>query len=323
MKHLFSIFFLTLVLIINSCTVKYLDPKEADRSMKILNGNIMNILSSGSEKPEYKAISFLLSQTSSPLPIVKKTNSTLPDTAVYNFPEKKGVYYWNKDSKSFMKQVKSDIVSLRFPIDNSEKNEVCFDLRKFKSQSYSSRPDFPTQIDAVIKIYENEIASIQHNANITNNLPENITTKIIGTDYKAELKLKRTQIEKDGKLFIDIYLKSRGAEVIAGNMEAQIEYNRRSYFFKIIEFNLKLMDHHVQGKINYSAIDPTSADYIGSFNSNSSIQLYEGKNEVGQIILSKTENGDLLDYFIRFSNGEEILLSNYIPILNKLLNLKY
>lgn len=106
-------------------------------------------------------------------------------------------------------------------------------------------------------------------------------------------------------------------------MDSQIEYGKRSYFFKTIRFNLKLIDHTISGKINYSAIDPMASDYVGSFNSNSDILIKEGQKVVGKIILNKTNNSELLDYFVRFSNGREIALCEYIPALKNLLNLKY
>lgn len=106
-------------------------------------------------------------------------------------------------------------------------------------------------------------------------------------------------------------------------MNADIEYSRRSYFFKYITFKIKLIDHTVDGTINYSAIDPTSADYINSFNSNSKITIREGQKEVGKVILNKVNNSELLDYFVQFSNKQETLLSEYIPVLKKVLNLKY
>ena len=122
---------------------------------------------------------------------------------------------------------------------------------------------------------------------------------------------------------IDLFLKTKGFEVISGHVDAEIEYSRQGYFFKTIDFYLKLQDHHVTGKIKYSEINPTAADYIDSFNSNSSIILSEGKNQVGKIVLNKTDNKELLDYYIRFSDGSKTLLSTYIPVLKKLLNLKY
>ncbi|MDP3916052.1 MAG: hypothetical protein Q8R96_20170 [Bacteroidota bacterium] len=316
-------FFFVIVLLLNACSGKQLAPDEADRSMKILNGNIVNLLTVGSEKPEYKILSFLMNQPGAPLPFVKKKNPTQSDTTTYRFVNNCGEYHWNSSMQIFEKTKDDSIISLFLPSEKSEINNVQVDLYRFASLAYSSRPDLPTEIDAVIKIDDKKIVTIRHNAAISNNLPEKISSLIKGTDYETGMELYRTQKGKEGKLNIEIFLKTIGIEVIKIVVDSQIEYSRQGYFFKIIDFNLKLIDHHITGKINYSAVDPTSADYIDSFNSNSSIILFEGKNEVGKIVLNKTENGELLDYFIKFSNGDEILLSKYIPILNKFLNLKY
>lgn len=323
MKNLTICFSLIIFLILASCKGKILSPAEADRSMKILNSNLVNLLTTGSEKPEFKALAFLLNLENSPLPIYKKTNSTKPDTSIYKFEKMTGSYNWNANSEEFDKFGDAQMIDLHFPIDNSASNNANLILNQYESQTYSSRPKLPTLIDATIGIDGKEVATIRHNANITNNLPENIHTIITGPDYETAFKLRRTQFNKEGNLNLDFYLKTKGFEVISGKVVARIEYSRQGYFFKTISFYLKLIDHHVTGEINYSAIDPTSADYVGSFNSNSDIKLFEGRKQVGIVVLNKTNNNELLDYFIRFSNDDEILLSDYLPVLKKLLDLKY
>lgn len=319
-----NIFYLLIfTLAVSACSRKQLNPAESDRSMKILNGNLVNLLSSGAEKPEYKALSFLMEQVSTPLPFVKRDNSTDIDTVVYSLNERKGAYEWNPGIKAFEKKSDSNLVNILFPLNKSEINNTSFTLNKYKSQPYSSRPDFPVEIEAILNSGNQQVLSIEHRATIDNNLPATISSQINGTDYQLGFELNRTKESKLGKLNTNIWLKTKGIKVISGKIDADIEYGRRSYFFKYIKFKLKLVDHTVDGTINYSAIDPTSADYIHSFNSNSTIIIREGQSEVGKIILNKVNNSELLDYFVQFSDGKESLLSEYIPALKKLLNLKY
>ncbi|MFA5326634.1 MAG: hypothetical protein WC384_02460 [Prolixibacteraceae bacterium] len=323
MKNLTLSISIIILLFFASCKGKILNPTEADRSMKILNSNLVNLLSTGSEKPEFKAIAFLLNLENSPLPISKKTSTSKPDTSAYKFEKMTGIYTWNPETKEFDKSVNAETIALHFPENNSGHNNANLILKQYQSEAYSSRPDLPTLIDAAIRINDRQIATIKHEANITNNLPENIHTTIKGTDYEMAMMLKRTQMNTNGTLNINLYLKTKGYKVISGNTDAKIEYSRHGYFFKTINLNLELIDHYVTGNINYAAIDPTSADYIDSFNSNADIRLFEGRDQVGIIVLNKTNDGELLDYFIRFSNGDEKLLSEYLPVLKNLLNLKY
>lgn len=323
MRNYYLSYLLLLIFITTACSRKQFTPEEADRSMKVLNSNLINILTAGSEKPEYQALAFLLNLENSPLPFHKSTNSTSPDTSKYSFEKNKGIYLWDVETKAFKKSKDANIISLHLPTGTSGANDLWLDLNKYENQAYSSRPNLPVQIDAAIRSEKNQFATIKHTANITNNLPENISTLIKGLDYEAGFELKRTQIKNEGKLNLELFLKVKNFEVISANVDAQVEYSRNSYFFKTIDFYLKLQDHHVIGKINYGEINPTAADYIDSFNSNSSIILFEGNHQVGKIILNKTDNKELLDYFVRFSDGKETLLSTYIPALKKLLNLKY
>ena len=167
------------------------------------------------------------------------------------------------------------------------------------------------------------LASIHHRATIADQLPETVSSEIDGSDYTIRFDLNRTRSSKTGNLTIDFSFKTKGVRVVSGTMDADIEYGRKGYFFRFIQFSMKLIDHQIDGHINYSAIDPTATDYIRSFNSNSEIIIREGRNKVGKIVLNKVENNELLDYFVLFSGGKEILLSEYIPVLKKLLNLKY
>lgn len=312
-----------LLVFLFSCSSRQLSPEEADRSMKMLNGNLVSLFSAGQEKPEFKALKFLFSQTTCPLPFVVKSNPTAPDTGKFVFANKKGIYTWDSGLKIFRKTGSSEIITILFPDEKSDRNDMHLNLSDYQSQAYSSRPDFPVLTDAEILRDGELLATITHKANIKNNLPENISTLVTGKDYKVRFQLHRTRLDKVGKLFADFRLKTGPAEPISGELEAGIEYSRQGYFFKTIRFELKLIDHLLKGDINYSAIDPTSSDYAGSFNSNSKIILMEGSRKVGDVVLDKTNNGELLDYFIRFSNHEKVLLSEYMPFLNKLLNLKY
>lgn len=308
---------------LSSCSSRQLSPEEADRSMKMLNGNLVSLFSAGQEKPEFKALKFLFNQTTSPLPFVVKSNPTAPDTGKFVFAHKKGIYDWDPNLKIFQRTGSSENVAILFPDEKSDRNDMRLNLGDYQSQAYSSRPDFPVLIDAEILRGDERLVTITHKANIKNNLPENISTLVSGKDYKVRFQIHRTQLNQVGKLFADIRLKTGPAEPISGKLEAGIEYSRQGYFFKTIRFELKLIDHLLKGDINYSAIDPTSSDYVRSFNSNSRIILLEGNKKVGDVVLDKTNNGELLDYFIRFSNNEKVLLSEYMPFLNKLLNLKY
>jgi hypothetical protein len=322
MKNIYHSFLCVGFFVLYSCSSKPYNSDEADRSMKILNSNLVNLATAGSEKKEFRALEFLFQTPGVPLPFAKSSNLS-NDTSIFRMATKKGIYEWNSALQRFVKQSESEQVALIFLLDSMKNDNIRFELDGYQTQAYSSQPDLP--ISGKIKIFNNEqpIFSVQHTASITNNLPETIKTIAKGSDYSMEFILNRTQSGKSGELAIDFSLGQNGFDAISAKARATIEYSRQSYFYKIIEFKIKLIDHHVVGKINYSAIDPTSADYISSFNSNSSILLFEGTHQVGSIVLNKTQNGELLDYFIRFSDGKEILLSYYIPLLNKLLNLKY
>jgi hypothetical protein len=107
-------------------------------------------------------------------------------------------------------------------------------------------------------------------------------------------------------------------------VDALIGYSSMGYYFNDIHFTMILFNHLIKGNILYSKIDPTDRDYAESFNANTNIQIFEmpGNHLVGNLVLGKTHNGELLDYFIRFNDGSKIPVSEYLPFLDKLLNMK-
>jgi hypothetical protein len=113
-------------------------------------------------------------------------------------------------------------------------------------------------------------------------------------------------------------------KLIQLQFNSEIGYSRMGYYFEKIDFKINLFSHVVTGKIDYDKINPTSEDYASSFNSNSVIQIFElpGKRKVGDIVLHTLPDGEILDYFVKFSNGQMIMVNEHLPVLNKILNLK-
>lgn len=321
-RNLFRYLSFSVLLVFIACSKQKMSPEEADRSMKVLNSNLVNLASAGAEKPEFKALKFLYGQNGVPLPFSRKSG-VLTDTSVFRISTCKGEYEWNNHSKMFEKKRASESVVLFFQPDSLMKDSIRFELSDYQTQSYSSRPDFPVSGNIKIDHNREEVFQLNYSAAVQNNLPEKINSEAKGDGYELKFSQNRTQTGKTGELNLNFSLGNHGVKAISAEVKASIEYSRTSYFFKIIDFKLKLIDHHVLGRIDYGRINPTSNDYVDSFNSNSSIVLYEGSRIVGTVVLDRVENGEVLDYFIKFSNNEKVLLSKYIPVLNKLLNLKY
>ncbi len=316
MSFRIGVIFVILIVLVG-CNAR-MSPAEADRSMKMLNGNLSGFLTTASEKPELQAMYFLFRESSSPL-CLKQQSDTVPV-----LPEKKkGRFYWSAQRKQFEKHSPSDSIALYFPFDGENGDSVFFLMPDFDVRSCKSRPDFPVRAKASLRVGE-RVLSIDHAAAIEDNLPLTIDTEVKGNDYSAEFLLRRSKNGENGDLVTDFSIQTKGFTVASGEMNATIGYSRTGYFFRFIQFSLALMDHQIEGTIDYSKIDPTSSDYASSFNANSTIRISEsGEGEVGTIVLGRSGEGELLDFFVRYSDGQQVLLSQHVPLLKKVLDFKY
>ena len=324
-KKPFLLYIFVLIGALNACVNRTLDRAEADRSMKVLNSDIINLLSNGSEKPEIKALQFLINQVSAPLPYIKKGKLSDMDTIPYRFDNHCGIYQWNDSLSVFEKNSDTTNIVLFFPFDEESGTNGKLIISAFESEQYSSRPEFPTLIRATMFKDDQPVLTVNHSGKLSDEIPETIQSRIEGEDYLAVLSFDRSKNEQKGDLNLDLSLNVKNYPVVAMKGYATIEYGRKSYFFKFINFELNIFNHRIEGIIDYASIDPTSHDYTNSFNKHSKLEIFEMplKKKVGDIVLGKTDHGELLDYFVRFSNGDQILLSEYIPLIKKILNMKY
>ena len=161
-------------------------------------------------------------------------------------------------------------------------------------------------------------------AGIADDLPLVIDTRIETNDSKSGASLKRSRNGDSGKMDVVLFFEYEGHRFIDAETDALIGYSPMGYFFRDIHFCIRLFNHLITGTINYGKIDPTARDYADSFNSNSDIQILElpGKYLVGNLVLEKVNQGELLDYFVRFTDGTKVRVSEYLPFLDKLLNIK-
>jgi|GEM_PF-1151451 len=314
--------FLTVIL----CTgcKRVLNREEAERSLKVLNSNLVNFISLSSEKPEIQGLYFLLDEPASPLTLTQNRNFFKRGTSSDSPAKLKGIYQWYPGKKLFEKKDTSKQLVLLFPLEEKPGDSARFVLSEFESQDCKSRPEFPVTIKADMFINGLKKLTIDHQAEVQDNLPLHVSGLVAGDGYKLIYHLNRTRQEESGTIDLDLILKANGFELCSFGANAKIGYSRQGYYFRYISFQLKIFEHEITGELDYSKIDPTASDYIDLFNRYSRIGIRETAGpEVGNIILGETGNGELLDYFVKFANGDKVLLSSYIPMLKKILNYKY
>jgi hypothetical protein len=287
-----------------------------------LNSDFVNFFEKTGEMDELAALKFIWNHDNLPLPFPTEKFSADKPWKPYDYKESKGVYSWDSVQQVFVRKEKSDVVRILFS--NGKITDGEFMLTEYTDTALSSRPDFPLKLKAVLNLEGKERLNIRHSAEVTDDLPLRINTEVQNKDSKMDFTLNRTRKNNDGGLKINFSLEHKSHRFIEAGAEAWIGYSSMGYYFNDIHFTMNLFSHRVKGHILYSKIDPTAREYVESFNANTNIQIFEmpGNHLVGNLVLGKTGAGELLDYYIRFSDGSKVLVSDYLPFLDKLLNMK-
>ncbi len=315
-------FFLIVAVYALSGCGRWYDKDEAIRSLKVLNSDLANLLIKADELPEVKALKFIWDQPSAPVPFPKQKFVYDRPYESYNLSALKGKYLWDVSSESFIHTGISDSLSIFYTIPGV--GEVCLLISEFLSVPVSSRPDFPIKINSSVWVDGKLKTTILHDASVTDQLPQKINTRIIGTNYDASIYFNRTRLNDAGTIETLLSLNFENSEILNFRFNATVGYGSLGYYFEKISFDANLFRHTITGKIDYDLINPTSDDYIASFNNNTRIEIFERpmKRKVGNIVLGSANHGELLDYHIQFKNKDLTLLSEYLPVINKILNVK-
>ncbi len=309
-----------------SCSSAVMDRNEAERSLKVLNSDIINFIEKTSGSMEFQVLEFFSNQPDSPLPI-RKTNDRRVDFSAFNFTENIGEYAWDRDNNRFIRIGESEIIIIH--LDDCIAPGITFILSEYLDGYVSSRKKFPMIISSKIMADNEEIWHLNYKGNLQDSMPENITFQSGGKDYSMEGQLKRYREGNEGTLDINFNFSFNGNCLINTCFKSTVGYSLHGYYFKQTEVYQRFSGHFFKGHFDNEKINPTSNNYAASFNRHSRLGLYEqntvnGKyKKVGDLILAETEHKELLDYHIRFSDGKEVLFGNYVAVFDELMNFKY
>lgn len=316
--------YFSLLLIIFSLTGCYqsFNEQEAIRSLKVLNSDLTQFFIKSEELPEMEAFKILWSDSTAPLPFPNEKFIFNQPYRSYDFQKSKGEYRQDSIHKKFIRI--GDNESVVIDLSTSQHGECRFELVSFETKVTSSRPSFPVRAEANLFADSQRVFSFRHEAEIQDGLPLFIQSSMEGTNYHLDFTFDRTRYGNQGTINAKSSIIFEEQKIVDFEFDSEIGYSSMGYYFEKINFRIIMFHHLITAKIDYDQINPTSKDYIASFNQNSKIEIFErpyGK-KVGNIRLGTSNNGELSDYFIEFRNGDTALLSEYIPGLQKILNIK-
>jgi len=288
------------LLLFYSCTPGSMNKEDAERSLKVLNSDLVNFGNRMSESTEMKVWAFLLENREAPIPFYKNSNSFI-SVKNFHFDEMKGIYKWNSLDKKFDLTGHSEQIII-LP-DSTGKHLLQFIVSDFNSAKVSSGEAFPTSVKIQMKEDDHEIWKLDYLAELADGMPKKIELKMKGKEYTMNSNYLRTKSGENGTLSLTFSFNHLMKTLIDTRLDCTIGYSRQSYFLKTIDINQQLFDHEIKGEVDYASIDPTAEDYTASFNSHSKVFLFEKrKGRIGDVILEGTENNELNDFFVRFKD---------------------
>lgn len=309
------------LLLFYSCTSGSMNKEDAERSLKVLNSDLVNFGNSMAESTEMKVWAFLLENREAPIPFYKNSNSFI-SVKNFRFEEMNGIYKWNSLDKKFDLTGRSEQIII-LP-DSTGQPSLQFIVSDFNSEKVSSGEAFPTSVKIQMKEHDREIWKLDYRAELVDEMPKKIDLKIKGKDYSVNSNYLRTKNGETGTLSLALSFNYLMKTLIDTRLDCKIGYSRQGYFLKTIDIDQQLFDHQIKGKVDYASIDPTAEDYTASFNSHSKVFLAEKrKGRVGDVILEGTENNELNDFFVRFADNSTSRIGDFLPLFDKMMNLKY
>ena len=297
---------------------------EAENALKVLNSDMVNLMDGSKNDPGIKTAFILYKRSVLPFPFLQNFLGRKPaDQASDHKNKRKASFLDACRGDSFGKTDETSHEYL-YPKDGELEVDSRLVVTAYKEIELESRPAFPIEFGCLLYLEEQLHMAVNHNARISDSLPEHICTTIEGTNYSCHFKLDRSRKEDTGDLEISVDLAVSGASILQLRINAGLAYHDPGYSFRSVHINSELFGKTLLGKIDYYKINPTSHDYAGSFNINSDLRIFnENHKKIGDIVLAPEEQANKLDFAIRFSNGSSGMLKEYLLPLRELLNFKY
>jgi hypothetical protein len=181
---------------------------------------------------------------------------------------------------------------------------------------------FPAELLGIIEYAGKEIMEISYKAEFHEYWPSKMQFEISGDGFEGYCHMERRRMGDNGMIIIRFDFSAGGKTILEGKIKSTVGYSGNHLYVKTIEPDISLYDLKIDGMLDYGKVEPTSTDYIRSFNDNCHIIFREKTNSkiIGNFGLVKAENGDLPEWALNLSDGSQASLQNYILVFKKIIN---
>jgi hypothetical protein len=300
-----------------------LNPEEALDVIKVLNSDITNLSDGIRGSDVFYGINFILSNPASPLSIENGLPAKWMKDSIAEAMAFKGIYLF--DSTGSYNKENSENIEIKFPGQNSSLPLFEFLLKPFTCQEGYAGFCFPLEMQASMKKSNKEILTFNERSKLEDEWPEHLSIVFSGKDFSGEAKVDRTRKGNEGTLDLILEFKSGNKHILSGAIHYQIGYNGKQVYFNSYEPDIQVFNVLIRGKLDYGKVDPTSTDYIKSFNDNSHIYFTNARNRkiIGKLGLGMDKSGELLEWGVYPEKGPMISFYDNVILFRKLMDYKY
>ncbi len=299
-----------------------LNEEEARRSLKVLDSNVNRLVYEMSELPEFRALWKMNEETALPFDFFMGRLIDPLNKKDFNLQHFAGTYTWEATSGTYRHSMEPrDQIHIAFPLDTSG-IEIRLVILEYEDRKVDALKAFPVRFEERIFVDDVPRMHLSFSSRLVDKMPEHIDYQLRTDDIDFALEMNRTREGDSGSARWNSRVKYGTTTLFRLEALADLGYGRSGYYLKKVELNGKLMDHSVQGIIDYTRIDPNSKAYCASFNSNSDIRLYEGTTWVCNIILGEEKNQEEIELQVAFDGGQTASLDDYLLVVEDLYHYK-
>jgi hypothetical protein len=304
---------------------KKMSAADALKAVKALDSDLTNFMDAAGENTPVEGITFLVNEPSSPFNDRTGITGRVLSDSMPPVSQWFGLYEWRNDSSAFTFTPHGDGMELLFPSSSSEINNLSLKVIEIGCHPFFTKPCFPDAFQVEMKEEGRNILAIDYHAGFSGTYPSDIDLKVEGEEFNGHFTASRTQEGNRGTVTAKFEFKAKGFTVLEGIIRYEIGYNGDQIFLRTVEPDFRLFDVSVNGKLDYTRVDPTSKDYIGSFNDNCRIRVtdHTSNRVIGLFGLGTDETGELLEWVIRLDDGPDISLYDHILAFRKIMDYKY
>jgi hypothetical protein len=277
------------------------------------------------EQSAIKGLEFLVNEPSSPFNDRDGITAFVLLDSMPPVRDWYGTYLWSRDSGKFIFKPGGNGIDIYFQSDTAGENDLKMIVQGIGCHPFFTKPCFPDLFEAIMQENNDDILEIRYRAEFSGELPSGITLELVGKSFRGHFESSRTREGNTGTVSTSFEFSARGSAIMKGTIFYQVGYNGDQVFLRTAEPDFRLFDIHIKGILDYTKVDPTSEDYIGSFNRASHIEFTEqgSGRSIGKFGIGTDETGELLEWVILPGNGPTISLYDHVLVFRKVMDYKY